>query len=292
MEKIKYPEVNLYHYTSLNALMAIIENKTIRLTDYRFLNDTSELFFAIEELKRNLEKYKENPYYSEFLKALDDISNGKMQCKTAAKLNTGEILITPQVQNVQYYILSLSMQVDALNMWKMYAETGCCLKFNSQKLLEYFHDFRDKCFFKGLSNIVYGEVLYGKYPEMDNMFISSEFNIHNPLMIYDTLLQYCLKRKNDDFSNEMEYRVGLYFNDLIHEKISCEDKESEKFIFSLVNNVIKPQLELKYFPIKDILEEVIISPYSSNLSVLGVKEFLFKNHFQNVNVKKSSITIR
>ena len=49
---IKYEVEQLYHYTSLNTLHAILQNKTIRLTDYRFLNDMQELFFATEKLKK------------------------------------------------------------------------------------------------------------------------------------------------------------------------------------------------------------------------------------------------
>ena len=45
---VKYEVEQLYHYTSLNTLHAILQNKTIRLTDYRFLNDMQELFFLTQ----------------------------------------------------------------------------------------------------------------------------------------------------------------------------------------------------------------------------------------------------
>lgn len=44
--KIQYEDIDLYHYTSLASLFAILQNETIRLTDYRFLNDTQELSYA------------------------------------------------------------------------------------------------------------------------------------------------------------------------------------------------------------------------------------------------------
>lgn len=44
--KIQYEDIDLYHYTSLASLFAILQNETIRLTDYRFLNDTQELIYA------------------------------------------------------------------------------------------------------------------------------------------------------------------------------------------------------------------------------------------------------
>lgn len=292
MSEIKYQEIDLYHYTSLNTLMAITENKTIRLTDHRFLNDTSELSYAVEELKNILEKHKEDPNYENFLYALNNILNGKKQCMTSSVFKSGEILITPQIQEVRFFTLSLSMQSDSLNMWKMYAEKGCCLKFNSQKLHEYIYSFRDIHFKDGLTNIIDGEVLYGKQLEMDEAVISMFLKNYNPLMIYDELLQWCLKRKSEDFSNEREYRLGFPFNMEMQSEFSDKSSETEKFVFSLINDVIKPQIELKGFPINEILEEVIVSPYNSDLSVLGIKEFLVKHDLSNVNVRKSSISIR
>lgn len=55
---IKYEVEQLYHYTSLNTLHAILQNKTIRLTDYRFLNDMQELFFATEKLKNTFKEIR------------------------------------------------------------------------------------------------------------------------------------------------------------------------------------------------------------------------------------------
>ena len=37
----------LYHYTSADALKSIIENKTIRFSDYRFVNDINESNFIL-----------------------------------------------------------------------------------------------------------------------------------------------------------------------------------------------------------------------------------------------------
>ena len=49
----------LYHYTSADGLKSIIENKTLRFSDYRFLNDIDEIqygknifFNVISKLKK------------------------------------------------------------------------------------------------------------------------------------------------------------------------------------------------------------------------------------------------
>ena len=44
----------LYHYTSADGLKSIIENKTIRFSDYRFLNDIDELEYGKKIFKQIL----------------------------------------------------------------------------------------------------------------------------------------------------------------------------------------------------------------------------------------------
>lgn len=45
------PKGIIYHYTSFNGLKGIIEKKRLRYTDYRYLNDSTELKFSIEIIK-------------------------------------------------------------------------------------------------------------------------------------------------------------------------------------------------------------------------------------------------
>lgn len=135
---IKYEVEQLYHYTSLNTLHAILQNKTIRLTDYRFLNDMQELFFATEKLKKYIQGNPTINEREELLTAVQNIESGKIsKSKTVGYLGD-KILISPLLSDTNYYVLSLSNARDNIAMWKMYAPEGCCMKFNSQKLFEFF----------------------------------------------------------------------------------------------------------------------------------------------------------
>ena len=54
-----HPQVKdcLFHYTSAGGLKGILENKYIFATDSAFLNDSSEIFYAgqeVEQLLKNL----------------------------------------------------------------------------------------------------------------------------------------------------------------------------------------------------------------------------------------------
>ena len=102
---IKYEVEQLYHYTSLNTLHAILQNKTIRLTDYRFLNDMQELFFATEKLKKYIQGNPTINEREELLTAVQNIESGKIsKSKTVGYLGD-KILISPLLSDTNYYVL-------------------------------------------------------------------------------------------------------------------------------------------------------------------------------------------
>ena len=137
--KIQYEDIDLYHYTSLASLFAILQNETIRLTDYRFLNDTQELSYATHWLKALLQPMAENEFVQKLLTAIENIEQGKVE----RLKGIGEDL--PYLQwnmcDLNYYILSLSQNYDDLAMWRMYAKAIFMLKrkvwrLNSQAILQ------------------------------------------------------------------------------------------------------------------------------------------------------------
>ena len=201
----------------------------------------------------------------------------------------GENIIIPEMRNVHYYVLSLSKKADQLPMWKMYAKNGCCIKFNSQKINAFFDDFRDRYIGKGIFNTIKGDVLYGSNDLYDKIFLETVFKAPNSLSIYDIILNYCLKRKTGAFSYESEYRLGIHFGDHL---LWLDGKTDVEKVFFQSSDIIKPQIELKNFPVTDIIEEIIVSPYNSELSVLGIQELLAKHSISKDIVKKSDITIR
>ena len=45
------PKATLYHYTSLQGLMGIIESRKLRASDVRYMNDSTELTYALNLLQ-------------------------------------------------------------------------------------------------------------------------------------------------------------------------------------------------------------------------------------------------
>ena len=263
--------------------MSILQNETIRLTDYRFLNDTQELSYALAWLKSILQSRSEDDFVKKLLIAIENIEHGKIE----RLKGVGENL--PYVHNslcdVKYYILSLSQSFDDLPMWRMYAKNGCCIKFNSQKMYEFFYGFRDVNLKNGVTNLINGKVNYHVGNELEDR-IKPWCSLKNELMIYDDILRFCLLVKSPSFSFEHEYRMGIPFEDqYLGENCSKE--------FSLSGTTIRPQLELKNFPVRDIIEEITISPFvTSELTKIGIQELLISKGISPDVVRLSQISIR
>jgi hypothetical protein len=283
MAEIQYPQIDLYHYTSIGSLFSILQNETIRLTDYRFLNDTQELSYALNWLKDYLAPKAEEEFGKKVLTAIDNVEHGKIE--RIKSISDGSPYMQRYLCDIHYYILSLSRRYDDLAMWRMYAKDGCCIKFNSQKLKEFFYGFRDANLEKGLMNLIDGEVEY-EIKESTRHAINYFYSIKNELMIYDEILMFCLLFKSPSFSFEHEYRMGIPFEDqYLGENCSKE--------FLLSGTTIRPQLELKNFPIRDIIEEITISPFvTSELTKIGIQELLISKGISPDVVRLSQISIR
>lgn len=281
--KIQYPKIDLYHYTSIGSLFSILQNETIRLTDYRFLNDTQELSYVLNWLKDYLAPKAEEEFGKKVLTAIDNVEHGKIE--RIKSISDGSPYMQRYLCDIHYYILSLSRRYDDLAMWRMYAKDGCCIKFNSQKLKEFFYGFRDANLEKGLMNLIDGEVEY-EIKESTRHAINYFYSIKNELMIYDEILMFCLLFKSPSFSFEHEYRMGIPFEDqYLGENCSKE--------FLLSGTTIRPQLELKNFPIRDIIEEITISPFvTSELTKIGIQELLISKGISPDVVRLSQISIR
>ena len=281
--KIQYPKIDLYHYTSIGSLFSILQNETIRLTEYRFLNDTQELSYALNWLKDYLAPKAEEEFGKKVLTAIDNVEHGKIE--RIKSISDGSPYMQRYLCDIHYYILSLSRRYDDLAMWRMYAKDGCCIKFNSQKLKEFFYGLRDANLEKGLMNLIDGEVEY-EIKESTRHAINYFYSIKNELMIYDEILMFCLLFKSPSFSFEHEYRMGIPFEDqYLGENCSKE--------FLLSGTTIRPQLELKNFPIRDIIEEITISPFvTSELTKIGIQELLISKGISPDVVRLSQISIR
>jgi len=62
----------IYHYTSLQGLLGIIESRSIWTTNIIYLNDTSELNYATKLFNEEVKNFKEKDHNFKRSKKLDD----------------------------------------------------------------------------------------------------------------------------------------------------------------------------------------------------------------------------
>lgn len=101
--------MKLIHYTSLEGLYGIISTKKIRLTDSRYLNDSSEIKEGISKLGKAMEK-------------LSFSSTINRQLKTAYEIVEQELREFEffSDQDDPFYLCSFSQSADLLSQWRSY----------------------------------------------------------------------------------------------------------------------------------------------------------------------------
>ncbi|MGK0398731.1 MAG: hypothetical protein ACJA0I_001027 [Gammaproteobacteria bacterium] len=113
--------MSLYHYTNLDAVHSILTNRTIRLTDIRFLNDTEELREGLTTIDETiLNRLSATLKYE--VKALEAIRN---------QLTDAEF---PGIELEPLYIFSLSSVRDQLSQWRAYGSYA--IEFDENQLQE------------------------------------------------------------------------------------------------------------------------------------------------------------
>lgn len=294
----------LYHYTSADALKSIIENKTLRFSDYRFLNDIDEIEYGKKIFKQVLDELKiETPNYLKYISQWEEelkyIENGKIKyLKPVSSEENGAVnCIMCESEKFHYYLFSLTTLGDNKDMWNMYSEksTGYRIKINGNELMKYFYNIRDSFSEKGFifSPEHRMQVFYGKEAQkFIKLVLINEFSIGNPSITqFGSIFKFLAFAKDEAFRNENEYRLGFCF--VTEMDNSNINKENAKKVFMNKNGIIYPYMEFQNFPFDKIVEEIMISPYNkSELAAIGLKEFLYEHRLENIKITKSCIKIR
>ncbi len=115
------PPTHLYHYTTGETLIRIIESGKLWSTQIGCLNDTAEVRYAVEELHKRVRAKLENAHQPEtepLFRRLD------------------EVLATPQLETAGLFIACFSEQKDDLSQWRAYSggEGGYAIQFDLRRL--------------------------------------------------------------------------------------------------------------------------------------------------------------
>ena len=303
----------VYHYTSPEALLNIIQTGTVRFTDTKYLNDKSESIFFVKRLLEFIES--EKAAYPKFFKIIkflipiedwDEIINLKTN-----QLHFNEGTLIP-FQPDRTFVFCTSEEPDELSLWNYYVKNnlnqGYNLGINLNKFVKTFDT--DSSSYSDYLIVYYGSVLYDEKKQFSEIKNLAEFyersKIRNTMAIHGAALHLRsyielqgLFFKSDKFKHEKEYRVVLSIsNEFIPRKnnlFNGQNNHEMKEVFFTRNGLLVPALAV-VLP-KDSISRIYISPMTEfGIAKASVKELLdineFKNGTQSVGVYKSKIPIR
>ena len=272
----------IYHYTSIDALLRIIDNKrcVLRLSDTRYMNDPLEGRYYVQVIKRAAQELLyEGVITEEFCKMIDEV-------------NIDQRKAFPYENRIEFdeyntYMLSCSLESDSLPMWNYYSnpESGQC---NIQ--LPKFSDLK-RVVSEGLGKIKLYKVIYDKAEQHQivkelleliykNKCYFSETQSKALLRSFFSSIQF--KFKQPACSYEKEMRV------IIEQRKKCDQRPSFRWAHGLLIPYITITLDYK-IPIRMIK----LGPLNkSELNVESIKQHMEKNGFGRTIIACSDIEMR
>lgn len=159
----------IYHYTSPDAFLSIIQHQTIRFTDIRYLNDRAEGIYFVkllfDFLDKNTGKY---PFFEEAInQLLKGNDRAKIQSLETTVVHFNEIPRMPYKAE-RVFVFCACAEPDLLNMWNYYVNNGAYQGYNIglriKELLKTF-DTPDQNTIDAFQ-VYYGNVLYDEKWQM------------------------------------------------------------------------------------------------------------------------------
>ena len=296
----------IYHYTSPEGLKAILENRSLRFTNYRFLNDKKEGLCKENDISAKIEELKEKDTNS---KGRDFFELLKQQI---IDINIDDCLIDKSVSGEyceiknDYYVLSLSKELDSLSMWNYYIKNrkyeGYNIGFKLEVLQKIFSKVaKDSKGVKFEDKDINYMNMQDENNEFENIILSFKeqyVRTYSGKMkivfeCRDKILRNYIFSKNNCFRHENEYRFVLMKNR------NSEIKEQ----FYIKNGIITPYIDI---PLNDedvvkAIKSITISPLlEEEIAKKGLEFFLISKGYElydkkdqtGIRIEKSTCPVR
>lgn len=245
----------LYHYTSLSALIGILENREVWFGNTANMNDKEEVVNFVNNLERAL------------LEVLSPA--GKDRCKTFF------IKLYERIKKEYPYAMCFSTLRDNAAQWDRYANSakGVCIVFNANVLL-------DVIYRQWWRTVVFNKVTYGYdtrnhelYKSLCEYFDTGKLvGYINDEAIEDSIILCSYFFKHNSFCTESEIRATTLWSKIP----KCS---TVNYILSgdVVRKILKLNLgelcEIANIDFEDLFEEIIIGPRSLQ-SEYELKEYV------------------
>lgn len=282
-----YEKINkLCHYTSAEALRSILENNSLWMTHINYMNDSEEIFYAIELIESCLENIT-NKYVVERISDFIEKLKHEKIIKDA-------------------FLLSLSCDNDSTSLWNNYSKNGGYnISFNSSfwdeiklshlcfggvELTKSNPENDSKSY---IYSYMFKKVIYDDYEQIKRINIiikamvdlvdKNEEDLRTKLFLLEGYLSneiYFYKRSGHN--SESEYRFMIYFS----------NKETSKSFIKhrILNGSFVPYIELKLN--ENYFDYITIGPrHNMDFVQNGLKSYLECNN-KDIEVKTSNLKLR
>ena len=309
-----------YHYTSPEACLSIIQNKTVRFTDVRYLNDKTEGIYFVKVLLDFLDKYKGK--YPNF----EVVVNNLLKENDYDKIRNLEVfsITYPEIPYMPYkplrtFVFCTSTQADSLNMWNYYVNNGLYqgynIGFQIKELLKSFDTPNSNA--NDAFVVYYGRVLYTEKLQFEEIqriaevlekgiIRSGSESDHSKqramLFVQLWIRNYIDSRgiffKHPKFQSEDEYRIIIEIaDDRIPKKEGDADKyfgeHNKKMIeeFTTKKGLIVPYLKITFSDVS--INRITVAPMIEfDVAKSSIKEVLKISNIDNVKIIKSDVPVR
>lgn len=272
----------LYHYTSLQSLMGMMETNNLWMSKGNFLNDSSELVYFSDVLKTVIGKMqiqKETELWDLFVDELE----------AAMEHFLHEI----EESGFEVYVFSLSHTQDSLALWYNYAKgEGYNLGFYAEDLLEKLGNLPDG------HRVLHGFVEYDRKEQelllmnflMETFKVAVNHDIEKvkkalPKHFFTVISSCAVFFKDPAFKSEEEYRVAL---------MDTSGDLQEGVRFRAQNGVIIPYIALD-FNDRLPLSHITIGPKNNiDIAKRGMEHYLRNKGYDidQLTISKSVAALR
>jgi hypothetical protein len=297
------PPARLYHYTSTQGLLGIVQSNGIWATDVAYLNDSSELEYGLRDLLKRIEIMTRSDRSRAERSFLDKLASrgGFDQWATVADIPSDaidpnvyrrcarDIMESIQADSTIGVACFCSDDGDSLTQWRGYGNAGYSIGFSARVLAE-----RTRAFYLELTEVVYGRasgraLWTGKtlYSMVDSIFesrVSPATALGNPGAdsVSLALVGLAAQVKDEAFEPEREWRIG--------DKASSQDPRLSYRPGALG---VVPYIELSLGPTHGSLpiEHICVAPGpDAPLRVSAVKS-LMRRHGYEVGDQRGQVLV-
>ncbi|MGR2681557.1 DUF2971 domain-containing protein [Chromobacterium haemolyticum] len=272
----------LYHYTSIDSVIPILQSRSIFATDIHFLNDKKELqagLHSIFEYVNNVEMPKK--FTQEVCEAI------RGQLRTIAET------IKKNLELRDLFITSFTDKSDSLRQWMSYTKPNCgyAIGFDGAALIDMKASGLNlkEHYVSRLEEVAYTathtDILHHLNPEKVRsiaLLSESDRNVKALELISDLMFAAC-STKPPEFSDESETRLILQLG-----KHSCHSNDTE---FRNWGGVAAPYI--KYCFPKEAIKSITIGPTSNmDLAKIGLRRLLDRHEMRDCEIVESACSLR